>query len=415
MKQKRVVVTGMGVISPVGLDVASMWANLTAGKSGIGPITLFDTEGFNVRIAGEAHGFNPQDYMPAKEARRTDRFSQFAIAALEQVLAQSQLIVNNDNAEEIGVIVGSGVGGIHTYSQEFHTITAKGYRRVSPFLIPSITVDSPGVQVAMRTGARGPSFATASACATGADAIGTAYETIVRGHAKAMFTGSFEASVTPIGIAAFDRMRALSHNNDDPAGASRPFDADRDGVVMSEGGALILLEDLDFALARGAEPLAEILGYAGTSDALHLTSPDPEGASAARCMTLALKRAHVSPEQIGYINAHGTATPLGDTAETRAIKRAFGEIAYRIPVSSTKSMTGHLMGGTASVEVAICVQALRTGILPPTINLDTPDPDCDLDYIPHTARRSDVSVVMTNAFGFGGHNATLVLGNPNIR
>ncbi|HIE56646.1 MAG TPA: beta-ketoacyl-[acyl-carrier-protein] synthase II, partial [Anaerolineales bacterium] len=234
-------------------------------------------------------------------------------------------------------------------------------------------------------------------------------------HAKAMFTGSFEASVTPIGIAAFDRMRALSHNNDDPAGASRPFDADRDGVVMSEGGALILLEDLDFALARGAEPLAEILGYAGTSDALHLTSPDPKGISAARCMTLALKRAHVSPEQIGYINAHGTATPLGDTAETRAIKRAFGEIAYRIPVSSTKSMTGHLMGATASVEVAICVQALRTGILPPTINLDTPDPDCDLDYIPHTARRSDVSVVMTNAFGFGGHNATLVLGNPNIR
>ena len=414
MKEKRVVTTGMGVISPVGLDLPTMWENLTAGKSGIAPITLFDTEGFNVRIAGEAHGFDPTDYMPAKEARRTDRFAQFAVVALGQVLAQSGLTVNEHNADEIGVIVGSGVGGIHTYSQEFVTVTNKGYRRVSPFLIPSITVDSPGVQIAMRTGARGPSFATASACATGADAIGTAYETILRGHAKAMFSGSFEASVTPIGIAAFDRMRALSHRNDDPAGASRPFDAERDGVVMSEGGAVILLEDLDFALERGADPLAEILGYAGTSDALHLTSPDPEGSSAARCMTLALERAGVAPEQVGYINAHGTATPLGDTAEVRAIKRAFGEAAYRIPVSSTKSMTGHIMGGTASFEVAVCVQALQTGILPPTINLDTPDPDCDLDFIPHKARHADVNVVMTNAFGFGGHNAALVLGKIQV-
>ncbi len=306
-----------------------MWNNLVQGKSGIGPITLFNTEGYDVHIAGEAWGFDPLNYMLVKEVRRADRFSQFAIAALQEVIAQSSLNVDDLNADDIGVIIGSGVGGIWTYTCELEVLNKKGPRRVNPFLIPSITVDTPGVHVALQTGARGPSFGIGSACATGADAIGTAYETIRRGHAQAMFTGGFEASVTPIGIAAFDRMRALSHRNEDPQGASRPFEMERDGFVMSEGGAIILLEDLEFVLARGAEPLAEILSYAGTSDALHPTSPDPEGISAARCMSLSLERAGVTPDDVSYINAHGTSTVVGDHAETQAIKRAFGEKAYQ--------------------------------------------------------------------------------------
>ncbi len=408
MNQKRVVITGMGVISPVGLEISSMWQNLIAGQSGIRPITLFDTEGFDVRIAGEAIDFDPLDYMLAKEVRRTDRFSQFAIAALPQVLDQSGLQVDETNADDTGVLIGSGVGGIWTYTRELEVLQQKGPRRVNPFLIPSITVDTPGVHIALRTGARGPSFGIGSACATGADSIGTAFETIKRGHAKAIFTGGFEAAVTPIGIAAFDRMRTLSHRNHDPQGASRPFDADRDGFVMSEGGAIILLEDLEFALARGAEPLAEVLSYAGTSDALHPTSPDPQGVNAARCMSLALERAGVSPDQVGYINAHGTATPVGDPAETQAIKRAFGEYATRVPISSTKSMTGHLLGGAGALETAVCVQVLQTGLIPPTINLENPDPACTLDYVPNEARQVDVDVILSNSFGFGGHNVALV-------
>lgn len=415
MEQKRVVITGMGIISPVGLNIAAMWINLIAGKSGISPITLFDTDGFDVRIAGEAWGFDPLDYMPAKDTRRTDRFSQFAIAALDQVMSQSKLRIDASNADEIGVIIGSGVGGISTYTAELDTLREKGPRRVSPFLIPSITVDTPGVHVALRTGARGPSFGVGSACATGADALGTAFETIVRGHAQAIFAGGFEASVTPIGIAAFDRMRALSHRNAEPVAASRPFDLARDGFVMSEGGAIILLEDLEFALARGAQPLAEVLSYAGTSDALHPTSPDPAGISAARCISLAIERAALTPQQVGYINAHGTATPSGDSAETQAIRRAFGECATSVPISSTKSMTGHLLGGAGALETAICVQVLQTGLIPPTINLDTPDPACDLDYVPNQARAAKVNYVLSNSFGFGGHNVALIFGKFNHR
>jgi 3-oxoacyl-[acyl-carrier-protein] synthase II len=414
MEHKRVVITGMGVISPVGLGTPTLWKNLIAGKSGIGPITLFDAEGFDVRIAGEAWGFDPLDFMQAKEVRRADRFSQFAIAALQQVLEQSGLKINDSNADEIGVIIGSGVGGIWTYTRELEVLREKGPRRVNPFLIPSITVDTPGVHVALRTGARGPSFGIGSACATGSDAIGTAFETIRRGHAQAMFTGGFEAPVTPIGIAAFDRMRALSHRNDDPQRASRPFEQARDGFVMSEGGAIVLLEELEFALARGAEPLAEVLSYAGTSDALHPTSPDPEGISAARCMTLAIERAGLKPHQVGYINAHGTSTPAGDSAETQAIKRSFGEVAYQIPISSTKSMTGHLLGGAGALETAICTQVLQTGVIPPTINLQQPDPDCDLDYVPNQARPVEVDVVLSNSFGFGGHNVALVFSKVGI-
>ncbi|MEJ2734734.1 MAG: beta-ketoacyl-[acyl-carrier-protein] synthase II [Anaerolineae bacterium] len=381
MELKRIVVTGMGIISPVGLDVTTMWDNLVAGKSGIKPITLFDTSDLDVHFAGEAHGFDPTDFMSFKEARRTDRFVQFAIAALEQALAQSGLQVNEGNAHDVGAIVGSGIGGIETYSQEFDKLRDQGPRRINPFLVPMIIVNAPAVQVALRTGAQGPNLGLASACSTGADAIGHAYETILRGHARAMFAGAFEAAITPIGMASFTRMRALSRRNDDPEGA----------------------------LARGAEPLAEVIGYAATSDAIHVTAPDPNGMGAARCMTLAMQRARIAPADVSYINTHGTSTVLGDPAETEAIKRAFGPHAYQVPASSTKSMTGHLAGGAGALEAAISIQVLRSGIIPPTINLDTPDPACDLDYVPHQSRHAAVHIVLTNSFGFGGHNTTLAL------
>lgn len=409
MKAKRIVITGIGVISPVGLDAATMWQNLVAGRSGIGPITLFDVRDYDVRFAGEAHGFVATDYMDTKDARRADRFTQFSIAALNQALEQSGLKVNQHNSHDVGVIAGSGIGGIWTYTEELDKVREHGHRRVSPFLVPMITINTPAVTIGLRTGARGPNLGVASACATGVDAIGQAYETILRGHAKAMFAGSFEAALTPIGMAAFIRMRAISRRNDDPQKASRPFDIDRDGFVLSEGGAILVLEDLDHALSRGAEPLAEVIAYAASSDAIHVTAPDPTGAGSARCMTLAMQRAGISPTDVSYINTHGTSTPLGDPAETAALKLAMGEYAYKIPASSTKSMTGHLAAGAGSLEAAICVQALRKGVIPPTINLDTPDPDCDLDYVPHQARQAELDIVLSNSFGFGGHNATLAL------
>ena len=409
MKAKRVVITGVGVISPLGLDMPTAWQNLIDGKSGIGPITLFDTTDQGVTFAGEAHGFDPLNYMTAKEARRADRFTQFAIAALHEVLAQSGLEVTSHNAYDIGVCVGSGIGGIATYTVELDKLRDKGPRSVSPILVPMITIDVASVQIALRTGAQGPNVGIASACATGVDSMGHAFETIRRGHAKAMFAGSFEAAITPIGMATFDRMRAISRRNDEPERASRPFDAGRDGFVLSEGGAIFVLEDLDYALARGAEPLAEMIGYAATSDAIHITAPDAEGTSAARCMSLALERAGVAPEEVSYVNAHGTSTPLGDPAETAAIKLALGDHAYRVPISSTKSMTGHLSAGAGSLEAAICIQSLRTNLIPPTINLDTPDPACDLDFVPHQTRQAEVDIVLSNSFGFGGHNAVLIL------
>ena len=408
MADKRVVVTGMGVICPVGLSVPEMWQNLVAGRSGIGPITLFDASDLDVRIAGEARGFAATDYMSAKEARRSDRFAQFAVAALSEALSQSGLAIDESIADQVGTLVGSGVGGIWTYTRELDRLRTSGPRRVSPFLIPMITVDVPAVQIALRTGARGPCLGVASACATGADAIGHAFESILLGHAQAMITGGFEAAVTPIGVAAFDRMRALSHRNDDPQAASRPFDAQRGGFVMAEGGAILILEDLEFALARGAEPLAEVGGYAATSDARHISAPDPEGRGAAHCMAEAMRRAGIEPADVSYINAHGTGTPSGDPAETQAVKRALGEHAYRVPVSATKSMTGHLLGGAGALEAVICIQALRTGLIPPTINLEMPDPACDLDYVPQEARAARLETALSNSFGFGGHNTTLV-------
>ena len=407
-RKRRIVVTGMGVVSPVGLDVATMWQNLIAGRSGIRPITLFDTRDFNVRIAGEAHGFDPLRYMSGREARRIDRYTQFAMAALEQALAQSGLQVDAHNAFDIGVIIGSGAGGVQTYALGIEDLRLKGPRRLNPFHVTAVTVDAAAVHVALHTGARGPSLGVSTACASGADAIGQAFETIQRGHARAMLAGGFDATITPLGIANFDFIRALSQRNDDPPAACRPFDADRDGFVLAEGGALLALEDLEFALGRGAQPLAEILGYAATSDAIHLTAPDPNGAGATHCIKLALQRAGLAPQQVSYINAHATGTPVGDVVETHAIQQALGEHAACIPVSSTKSMTGHLVGGAGALEAVISIQALRTGWLPPTINLDTPDPQCNLDYVPLQARSAQVEVVLSNSFGFGGHNASLV-------
>jgi beta-ketoacyl-acyl-carrier-protein synthase II len=397
----------MGVISPVGLSVAEAWDSLLAGRSGIQPITLFDTTEFDVRIAGEAHGFDPLNYISAKEARRTDRFTQFALGALQEALAQSHLEVSQHDPYDVGVLVGSGVGGIWTYTQELNVLNEKGPRRVNPFLIPSITVDVPSVYIAIQTGAQGPNLGVASACATGADAIGRAYDTILLGNACAMITGGFEAAVTPIGVAAFDRMRALSHRNEAPQAASRPFDAGRDGFEMAEGGAVLVLEELEFALQRGAQPLAELMGYAATSDAVHLTAPDAEGVGATICMQRALRCAGLPAQAVSYINAHGTSTPAGDSAETWAIKQALGERAYQVPVSSTKSMTGHMLG-SGCFEAVVCVRALQTGMLPPTTNLVQPDPACDLDYVPLRARPADVEVVLSNSLGFGGHNVSLI-------
>jgi 3-oxoacyl-[acyl-carrier-protein] synthase II len=407
-RDERVVVTGLGVISPMGLDVPTMWQNLVAGRSGIGPITHFDASDFTVRIAGEVRDFDPADYMSSKEARRTDRFVQFAIAAAQQAVAQARLIVDQAIADQVGVIVGAGMGGINTYSRELRTLMEKGPRRVSPFLIPMITVDVAAVQIAILTGAKGLNFGLISACSTGSDAIGQAYEAIRRGDAQAMIAGGTEAAVTPIGVAAFDRMRALSHRNEEPERASRPFDAERDGFVISEGGAIVVLENLSFAERRGTKPLAEVVGYANTSDAVSIVAPAEGGTGAARTMALALKKAGLSPEEVDLVSAHGTSTPLGDVHETMALKRVFGARAYKVPISATKSMTGHLLGGAGALQAVITVMAIQEGIIPPTVNYITPDPQCDLDYVPNAARRAPVKVALSNSFGFGGHNVALV-------
>jgi 3-oxoacyl-[acyl-carrier-protein] synthase II len=410
MTERRVVVTGMGVVSPVGLDVESAWGSVVAGRSGIGPITLFDTSDLEVKFGGEAHGFDPLAFVEEKEARRNDRFTLFAIAALKEALAQSGLVIDERTADEVGVIVGSAIGGIWSYTREQGVLDTRGPKAVSPFLIPAITVDAPAVQIALRTGARGPNQGVASTCASGADAIGLAFEAIRHGRANAMITGGFEAALTRIGVVAFSRMRALSKRNDQPEKASRPFEAARDGFVLSEGGGLLVLEELEWALARGARPLAEILGYGATSDALHVAAPSASGAGAARCLKLALERAGLAPADVSYVNAHGTSTPLGDPAEVKAIREALGASAERVPVSSTKSMTGHLIGGAGPLELVFCIEAIRTGLIPPTINLDTPDPACDLDLVPGVARRADVRTALSLSFGFGGHNAALMVG-----
>ena len=409
---RRVVITGLGLISPVGLNVPDAWRNVAAGRSGIGAITLFPTHDQQVKIAGEAWGFKPTDFMSAKEARRADRNVQFAVAAAREALAQAGLAYPfaETEGDEAGVLIGTGAAAIWTYTAQQAILNQHGPRRLSPLLIPMITVDSASVQVGILTGAHGPNWGLAAACATGADAIGQAFEIIRRGDAAVMIAGGTEAAVTPLGIGGFDQMGALSRRNDAPAEASRPFDAGRDGFVLSEGAGVVILEALEHAQARGAPPLAEMLAYANTTDATHLTTPDDTATQSARAVRLVLQKAGLRPEAVDYINAHGTSTPLGDAAEVRALKRALGpEVAARVPMSSTKSVTGHLLGAAGAVELIFTILALREGLLPPTINYHTPDPQCDIDCVPNIARPARARVALSTAFGFGGHNSILAL------
>ncbi len=406
---RRVVVTGMGAITPLGNDVSTTWQRIIRGESGIDRITLFDPEGFETQIAGEVKGFDPAEYLSPKEARRLDRVLQFAVAATVQALRHAELTITDANANDVAVLVSSGIGGLMTLSEQFRVLFERGPRRISPFLIPMMIIDMVSGQISIHTGAKGPNFSVVSACATGATSIGEGAELIRRGDARVAIVGGTEASITPIGIAGFNAMNALSTRNDEPTRASRPFDALRDGFVMSEGAGVLILEDLDYAKARGARIYAEVLGYGATGDASHITQPAEGGEGLARAIGMAMRKAGISPQEIDYINAHGTSTPLNEKYETLAIKAALGEHAYRVPISSTKSMTGHMLGAAGSVEAIFCIQAICTGIIPPTINYEVPDPDCDLDYVPNVARRAKVDVAMSNAMGFGGHNAVLIL------
>ncbi len=407
---RRVVVTGMGAITPLGLDVPTLWRNLLEGRSGAAPITLFDAGPYDTRFACEVKGFDPLNYMDRKEARRSDRYTQMALAAAEEAMRNSGLKIDANNAEQVGVIIGSGVGGLMTIREQFHVLITKGPRAVSPFTIPMIIGNMAAGQVAMRYGAKGINYCTTSACASSAHAIGEAFEAIRRGAAEAIIVGGSEAPIDPFGVASFCAARALSTRNDAPEKACRPFDAQRDGFVMAEGAGVLVLEELDFARRRGATILAEVLGYGATADAYHITAPAPEGEGAARSMRLALQQAGLQPTDVDYINAHGTSTPLNDVTETQAIKAVFGEYAYRIPISSSKSMVGHLLGAAGAVESIICIQTILTGIIHPTINYEFPDPECDLDYVPNVPRRADVRIVLSNSLGFGGHNVTLIFG-----
>lgn len=405
---RRVVVTGMGAVSPLGLDVPSLWQGVREARSGIGPITLCDASNLESRIAGEVRGFDPLNYMDRKEVRRNDRFIHLAIAAAAEALRTAELTVTPDNAELIGVIIGSGIGGITTLAEGVITLQERGPARISPFLVPAMITNMASGQVSMMFGLKGPNYCPTSACASGAHAIGEAAEIIRRGWASAVVAGGSEAPITPIGIASFASAKAISTRNDDPAGASRPFDADRDGFVLAEGGAMLVLEDLEFARARGARILAELVGYGLSADAYHITQPAPGGEGALRSMRSALKHAGLSPDDIDYINAHGTSTPAGDIAETEAIKRLLGERAYRVPVSSSKSQFGHLLGAAGAIEAIVSILAIQEDLLPPTINYTTPDPQCDLDYVPNAARPARVDTVLSNSFGFGGHNVSLL-------
>jgi 3-oxoacyl-[acyl-carrier-protein] synthase II len=407
--ERRVVVTGLGCLSPLGNDVSSTWCAVKQGKSGIGPITLFDAAKLPVRFAGEVKEFEPTSVLEPKQARRMDRFQQLAYAAAVEALRDAQLDITPAIADRVGVIVGSGIGGLGSLSDGFRTLVERGANRVSPFLITAMVVDLAPGMISILLGAKGPNFSPVSACATSAHAVGEAVEIIRRGQADAIMAGGSEAGIVEIGMAAFSNMRALSTRNDAPEIASRPFDAQRDGFIMSEGAGVLVLEELEFARARGATPLAEVAGYGSTADASHITDPAPGGEGAARAMTQALTRAQMRPEEIDYLNAHGTSTPVGDRAETAAIKTVFGENAYRMPVSSTKSMSGHLLGAAGGFEAVLCVLAMREGFIPPTINYEFPDPECDLDYVPNRGRQAELNAVMSNSFGFGGHNVSLIL------
>jgi 3-oxoacyl-[acyl-carrier-protein] synthase II len=404
----RVVVTGIGVLSPLGLDATTTWQGLVAGKSGIDYITLFDPELHETKFAGEVKGFEPTDYISRKDVRRMDRFAQLAVAASLQAVEQAGIKINPANQNNIGVLVGTGAGGLITLAQQVQVMLESGPDRVSPFLAPMMATDMASAQVSILLGAKGPNFCTTSSCSSSSDAIGVAYEMVKRGDAQAMITGGSEAIITPIGIAAFNANRAISTRNDEPQKASRPFDADHRGFVLGEGAAILILESLPFAQSRGAKILAEIIAYGASGDAYHITQPLENGEGAARAMQVALDKAGLKPSEIDYINAHGTSTPLNDKMETKAIKTVFGDYAYKIPISSTKSMIGHLLGGAGAVEAAITIMVIQSGIIPPTINLTYPDPECDLDYVPNVARRAKVTTALSNSFGFGGHNSVLV-------
>lgn len=408
METKRVVVTGLGLITPLGIGVESSWNSFIEGRSGIGRITRFDASDLPVQIAGEVKDFDPSLYIEQKEIKKMDRFIHFAVAASTMAIEDSGLKITDNNAERVGVIIGSGIGGLPAIEHYHKVYLERGYRRITPFFIPMLIINLASGQVSIKFGAKGPNSAVATACATGSHAIGDAFRIIQRGDADVMLAGGAESVITPLAISGFAVMKALSTRNNEPERASRPFDIDRDGFVMGEGAGIVVLESLDSAKGRGAKIYAEIIGYGMTSDAYHITAPAPEGEGAATCMSLALKDAGVDPNVVDYINAHGTSTKYGDEIETSAIKKVFGEHAYKLSVSSTKSMTGHLLGAAGGVEAVISVLSIVHDIIPPTINLDNPDPECDLDYVPHKARHREVNFALSNSFGFGGTNACLL-------
>ena len=410
MTSDRIVVTGMGVVSPLGLDITSLWEALKAGKSGVDRITSFDAGLFETQIAAEVKGFNPTDHLEHREARRMDRYTQFAVVASLQAVAQAKLDLANNPSEagDVGVLIGSGIGGLTTLSAQMAVLAEKGPQRVSPLLVPMMISDAASGQVSIMLGAKGLNFCATSACSSGADAVGEACEVIKRGDARVMLAGGAEAAITPIGIAGFNSAGALSRRNDEPQKASRPFDAERDGFVMGEGAAVLVLESLPHALKHNANILAEVVAYGATSDAYHITKPSTKGEGGAKAMHVALKKAAMQPAEIEYINAHGTSTTINDRCETLAIKTVFGDYAYHVPISSTKSMMGHLIGAAGAIEAIICVLAIQHGVIPPTINLTHPDPECDLDYVPNTARQKKVRTALSNSFGFGGHNSVLI-------
>lgn len=405
--RKRVVVTGLGAITPIGNTLAEYWDGLMSARNGIGPITLFDASRHDCRIAGEVKGFDPHAYLDKKDAKRMDRFAQFAVSVSKQAIANAQFVINDLNAEQVGVLIGTGIGGLKVLEDQQEINLTKGPDRCSPFMIPMMIANMAAGLTAIHTGAKGPNSCSVTACAAGSNAIGDAFRLVQQGYAQAMICGGTEAAVTPLSVAGFAACKAMSTRNDDPTHASRPFDKDRDGFVLGEGCGILILEELEHALARGAHIYCEMVGYGMTCDAYHMTSPVPGGEGAARAISLALKDGGLTPDQVSYINAHGTSTPANDSTETTAIKKVLGDHAYRIAVSSTKSMTGHLLGGSGGIEAVATVMAVANDRVPPTINLENPDPSCDLDYVPNQSREMPVEVALSNSFGFGGHNVTL--------
>ncbi len=407
---RRVVITGLGAVTPLGNDVPTTWNSVIAGRSSAGPITQFDATGYKTRFACEVKDFDVTPLVGKKEARRMDRFTQFAVSAAKQALDDSGVAVTPDDSWRAGVFIGTGIGGIGTLESEIRQLAVKGPDRISPFLVPMMLPDTAASQVAIQFGLRGPNMAVVTACASGNNAIGEAVDCIRRDAADVMLAGGADAAIIPIALGGFANMTAISARNEAPQCASRPFDKDRDGFVIGEGAAVLVLEEAEHARARGAKIYGEVLGYGSSDDAYHVTAPEENGTGAAMAMRAALKQAGLRLDQIDYINAHGTSTPLNDRSETAAIKTVFGEAAYQVPISSTKSMTGHLLGAAGAVEALFCLKVINEGIIPPTINYEHPDPDCDLDYVPNTARQKPVNIVMSNSFGFGGHNAVVIFG-----